>query len=264
MKYVVVTGAYGGMGSATVEALKNAGYFVFALDKKSGNEEENVLPVEVDVTDEKSVLCAVEKIREVTDEIYAVIHYAGIYLLDSLVEIPTEDFERIFKINLFGVFCLNKALRPLLSKGSRIIMTTSELAPLAPLPFTGLYAITKKALDSYAFSLKMELQLSEIYVSVLRAGAVKTNMLGVSTNALERFCEKTELYKCNAKRFKKIVDSIEAKSISTKALAKKTMKILSSKKPRFSYSVNANFLLKLYNVLPNSLKFFVIKRILKD
>ena len=48
---------------------------------------------------------------------------------------------------------------PLLKKGSKIIITTSELAPLDPVPFTGSYAVTKGALDKYAYSLRMELQL---------------------------------------------------------------------------------------------------------
>ena len=82
----------------------------------------------------------------------------------------------------------------MLKENSRIILTTSELAALDPLPFTGIYAIAKSALDGYAYSLKMELQLLDIHVSVIRAGAVSTGMLGVSTDALNNFCEKTEHY----------------------------------------------------------------------
>ena len=55
MKYVLVTGAYGGMGKATVQALKQKGYGVFAADKTIGEEEENVYPLQVDVTDPQSV-----------------------------------------------------------------------------------------------------------------------------------------------------------------------------------------------------------------
>jgi len=105
-------------------------------------------------------------------------------------------------------------------------MTTSELAPLDPLPFTGLYAVTKGALDKYAYSLRMELQLLDIPVSVLRAGAVKTKMLDVSTDALDRFCEKTALYTCNAKRFRNIVNRVEARCVPPEKIAAKTLKIL--------------------------------------
>lgn len=263
MKYALVTGAYGGMGYSTVKELVSHGYTVFALDKKVKEKEDNVVPIEVDVTDAKSVKSAFRSVCAVTDELATVIHFAGVYMLDSLVEIPDEDFERIFKINLYGAFYVNKVFMPLLKSGSKIIMTTSELAPLGPLPFTGIYSVTKSALDKYAYSLKMELQLLGVSVSVIRAGAVSTGMLGVSTVALDKFCQKTTNYECNAKRFKKIVESVESKCVPPEKIAKKTLKILNKKSPKFAYSVNRNKLLLLFNVLPSSLQFWAIKKILK-
>lgn len=94
----------------------------------------------------------------------------------------------------FGAFLVNKAFIPYLKSGGRILMTTSELATLDSLPFTGIYAVSKAALDKYAYSLDMEVQLLGIKASVIRAGAVNTGMLGASTDALEKFCEKTKLY----------------------------------------------------------------------
>ena len=71
----------------------------------------------------------------------------------------------------------------------------------------------------------MELQLLGIKVIQLRPGAVNTGMLGVSTAALDRFCEKTEYYSCNAKRFKNIVESVEARNVSSDKVAEKTVMI---------------------------------------
>lgn len=263
MKYILVTGAYGGMGYATVQALAQAGYTVFALDKRVKEAEDNVIPLEADVTDVQSLKNALKTVKTVTDELFAILHFAGVYMLDSLIEMDEGDFDRIFKINLYGAFYVNKIFKPLLKEGSKIVITTSELAPLDPLPFTGVYAVSKAALDKYAYSLRMELQLLGISVSVLRAGAVSTGMLGVSTAALERFCEKTELYQCNAERFRKIVNSVEAKSVSPQKIAKKTMKILGKENPRFVYTINRNGLLRLLNALPKRIQCGVIKRILK-
>lgn len=263
MNYVVITGAYGGMGYETVKMLAGQGFTVFALDKNVKEPEENVIPIQTDVTDVESVKKAFERVKEMASELFAIVHFAGVYMLDSLIEMGSEQFEKIFEINLFGAAHINKTFMPLLKSGSKIVMTTSELAPLDPLPFTGIYAITKSALDKYAYSLKMELQLLEISVSVLRAGAVSTGMLGVSTAALDKFCQNTKLYQCNAKRFKKIVDGVEAKSIPPQKIALKTWKILQKKKPKFAYSVNRNKLLLLLNVLPKRMQFWVIKKILK-
>lgn len=263
MKYILITGAYGGMGYPTVQKFKNAGYTVFALDKTVLPAEENVIPLQVDLTNPDSIQSAFKKVKSVTTKLDGIIHFAGIYMLNSLVEISEEDFEKIFKINLFGVYQINKIFLPMLSSGSKIIITTSELAPLLPLPFTGIYAITKSALDNYAHSLRMELQLLNISVSVIRAGAVKTPLLNVSTTALDQFCANTKLYTCNATRFKKIVDSVEAKNIPPEKIANKAYKIFTRKHPSMVYSINKNPLLKLLNILPKRLQFAIIRKILK-
>ncbi|MBO7345834.1 MAG: SDR family NAD(P)-dependent oxidoreductase [Clostridia bacterium] len=263
MKFVLVTGAYGGMGKSAVNQLLDNGYSVIALDKTVGEKKENLFPVQVDLTDEKSVQTAYQKVKEITNDLYAIVHFAGIYALNSLVEIDEEKFVRIFNVNLFGAYRVNKTFLPLLKDGSRIIITTSELAPLAPLPFTGLYAVTKSALDKYAYSLRMEVQLLGIHVSVLRPGAVKTDMLGVSTRALDDFCDKSKLYSCNAKRFKGIVNSVEAKNVSPDKIAKVTLKAVNAKRPRFIYKINRNKLLLLLNILPQKLQTKIIKKILK-
>ncbi|MBQ5808212.1 MAG: SDR family NAD(P)-dependent oxidoreductase, partial [Clostridia bacterium] len=174
-----------------------------------------------------------------------------------------DSLARIFGVNLFGAMQVNKVFLPLLTRDSRIIITTSELAPLDPLPFTGIYAVTKAALDKYAYSLQMELQLLGIRVSVLRAGAVETDMLGVSTAALDRFCEKTSLYACNAARFKKIVCGVEARSVSPDKIARKTLSVLNKRRPAFAYSVNRNPLLLLLNALPKRIQLAAIKMVLK-
>lgn len=263
MKYILVTGAYGGMGSATVKMLSERGFCVFALDKRAGEAGNNIIPIEADITSEEGIAAVAETVKKYTDELFAIVHFAGIYMLDSLAEIDSAAFERIFRINLFGAFLVNKAFLPFLRRGSRIIMTTSELAPLDPLPFTGIYAVSKSALDKYAYSLRMELQLLGISVSVIRAGAVKTGMLGVSTDELEKFCSKTKLYRCNAARFRNIVDSVEAKSIAPEKIAEKALKILGSKSPAFAYSINRNPLLCLLNILPKRLQCFAIRQVLK-
>ena len=263
MKYILVTGAYGGMGRSTVELLCKQGYRVFAMDIKTDETTDGVIPIECDIRDPESIKAAFDKVKGIADSLYAIIHFAGVYMLDSLCEMPESDFKRIFEINLFGAFNVNKTFLPLLKKGSRIIMTTSELAPLDPLPFTGVYAVTKGALDKYAYSLAMELQLLDIKVSVLRAGAVATDMLGVSTTALDRFCKNTELYSCNAARFKNIVDRVEARNIPTTKLAGKVVSILTKRKPKFVYSINRNPLLLLLNCLPKQLQLWIIKLILK-
>ncbi len=263
MRSVLITGAGGGMGRATAELLAKEGYLVFALDVKPCDMQENIIPIQADITSTEGVMAAFRTVKSHTDSLCGILHFAGIYMLDSLVEMDEASFRRILDINLQGAFLINKTFLGLLQRDSRIIITTSELAPLDPLPFTGIYAVTKAALDKYAYSLRMELQLLGIKVSVLRAGAVETSMLGVSTAALDRFCDKTRIYECNAKRFKKIVDRVEARCIPPERIAKKASRILKKRNPSFAYAINRNPLLLLLSILPKRMQLWAIKMVLK-
>ena len=263
MKSILITGAYGGMGRAAAAQLAAMDFHVFALDKRVDAPQPNITPIQADVTSPESIRDALAMVKQQTDRLYAIVHFAGIYILDSLVEMDESNFRRIFDINVYGAFLVNKTFLPLLGTGSRIVMITSELAPLDPLPFTGIYAVTKSALDKYAYSLRMELQLLGISVSVLRAGAVETDMLGVSTDYLERFCQNTALYTCNAQRFRAIVGRVEARCIPPAKIAKKAAQILKKRRPAFSYSINRNPLLLLLNILPKSVQLWAIRMVLR-
>lgn len=262
MKYILITGANGGMGTATVDLFAQRGYRVFTLDRELCAERENVIPIQADVTDDGSVTAAFQTISARTKELCGIIHLAGIYMLDSLVEMQPAEFERAFRVNVGGAFLINRIFLPLLQKGARVILLTSELAVRDPLPFTGLYGVTKTALDQYAYSLRMELQLLGISVSVLRAGAVDTGMISASTRALDNFCHHTKLYAFNAKRFRQIVDNVEARRIPPAKIAEKLYRIFGRKNPNFAYSVNRNFLLILLDMLPKRARFWIIKKVL--
>lgn len=258
---ILVTGASGGMGKATCELLIQNGYNVFGLDITDASIP-NLHFFKVDITSAESINAAFNQISNEVSKLDAIIHFAGVYKLNSLLEINEEEFIKIFNINLFGIYRINKTFAPLLEKGSSIIITSSELAPLDPLPFTGIYAITKSAIEKYAYSLRMEVQLLGISVSVIRPGAVNTGLLPASTSALNRFCNETKLYQCNSKKFEQIVNSVETKNIPPTEIAKLALKILKAKKPKYTYSINRNKLLRLLNVLPQKMQTKIIKKIL--
>ena len=264
MKNVLVTGASGGMGMAICKSLISKGYKVYGLDYRIGEAIDGVEFFECDVTDTESVEAVFEKVKAQTDRLDGIVHTAGIYDMDSLIEMDEKRFIRIFDINVFGVFRINKIFAPLLTKGSRIVITSSELAPLDPLPFNGIYGITKATLEKYAFSLRMETNLLGIPVSIIRPGAVKTGLLGASTQAIERFVSNTKIYKSTSTRFKKIVDSVESRNVSPDKIADKVLAALEDKNPKYVYKINRNPLLLLLNSLPDRMQVDIIGMILKD
>lgn len=262
MKSILITGVCGGMGHAAAERFTAAGFRVFGIDRRQSCD----LPIRyfsADITDEASVREVKDNISGETERLDGILHFAGIYNLDSLIEISEEDFIRIFDINLFGIYRINKAFVPMMGNGGRIVITSSELAPLDPLPFTGLYAITKGAVEKYADSLRMELNLHGISVSVIRPGAVKTGMLGASTESLEVFCKKTKRYACNAENFRRVVDSVETRNVMPERIADAAFKALTSKRQKYVYNINRNPLLRLLSVLPKHLQVRIIAAIIK-
>lgn len=262
MKTVAVTGAAGGMGSAVCRSLLEEGWQVFALDIRESNLP-GAISVCCDVTDLSSLERARDTIGEICSHLDAIVHTAGIYDLDALTEIEEERFTRIFQINVFGVYRVNRLLTPMMGAGGRITIITSELAPLDPLPFTGIYAVTKGALEKYAYSLRTELSLRGISVSMVRPGAVSTGLLGVSTAALERFCGKTRYYRPNARRFYQIVNSVESRSVPPERIGALVKKSLTAKHPRYVYNINRNILLRLLSALPDHAQQWILKQILK-
>ena len=262
MKTAIITGAAGGMGRACALRLIEEGWTVWGLDLREPADMSGLCFLRVDLTDAETVEAAARRLAEEGVQADCILHMAGIYELGSLAEMEEADWERAFAVNLSGPYRINRALLPLLKEGGRIVLTSSELAPLDPLPFTGIYGITKAALEKYAFSLRMELQLLGYRVIVLRPGAVDTGLLDVSTAKLDRFCETTALYPGGAERMRAVVDRVEARKISPERIAALVSKILRSPRPRYVYAVNRNPLLLLMNALPDRVQCALIRRLL--
>ena len=262
-KAILLTGVSGGIGFEVAKRFLLEGYKVFGLDIKSPKEELNGLTfIKADITKEKEVIDAFNKVKESGFFIKNIINTAGIYDLNSLVEISEEEFIKIFDVNVFSMYRVNKAFLPLLESNGKIIMISSELGPLDPLPFTGIYAISKSLVEKYAYSLRMELQLLGYQVVLIRPGAIDTGMIDISQEKLDKFVFNTKYYKGTSKEFKNIVDSVESKKIHPSKIANLIYKASEKKKPKYVYKINRNKSLLLLNYLPERLQNWIIKKIL--
>ncbi len=264
MKYVVITGGASGMGRAVALTLSKNDYYVFSLDIKQNAETiENIEQIKVDVTN----LAEIEKAREIvfkkTDKLDAVLNFAGIIMMNSLIEISEEDFIKIFNINVFGAYRVNKVFFDMVQKGKgKIIVTSSEVAPNKVLPFNGIYGITKKSLDAYAEGLAMELGILGIPVIRIRPGAVATELIDSSNKQMENFGKTTVIYKDILPRFKHIVDAEQGSAIPASKIAELVLKILKSNKPKLIYARNISKKLKLLNIVPAKMQVAVYKKLL--
>lgn len=263
MKSVLISGVNGGIGRATAQKFIDNGYQVFGIDIQNSTTINGLNYFQCDITNEDQIKQVFRKIKTNINSLDAIVSLAGVYVMDSLLEIDNEKLKKIIDINSLGAYRLVKNFFPLLKQKSKVIIISSELAPLDPLPFNGIYSISKSLLEKYAYSLRMELNLFNIDVVVLRPGAVKTSLLNVSISELDKMCENTVIHKDASKNFRNIVNSVESKSISPEKVSEKIFKIENKKHPKYVYSLNNNLALKLLNLLPHKLQVKVISKILK-
>lgn len=260
---VLITGGNGGLGGAATRYFADRGHHVIACDLQAGEPYPNVTWETLDVTSQTSAAVLANKLKEEGMILDRIVHFAGILMVDSLLEAQEAEVKRILDINLLGVFRVNQALLPLLKRGGRILITTSEVAPLAPLPFVGIYNITKTALDSYTQSLRHELNLLGIQVVTIRPGAFATKLESGSISAMERMCEKSRYFGNYAGRFQTLMKKFTGTPKDPAVLAKVVYRAATAAHPRLIYTKNANPGLKLLNLLPLRLQLWIIKLLIQ-
>ena len=263
MKNILVVGCNGGMGKTICSKLLQKDFAVVGIDIHEAPAVENITYFRGDVRNFDGLQAIFEQLKADEITLHAVVTTSGIYRMNSLLEISESDYQTIFDINFLGVYRVNKIFAPLMVKGSRFVITSSELAPLNPLPFTGLYGITKSALEKYAFSLRMEVSLLGMHVSIIRPGAVKTQLLDDTMANINAFCDNTELYKENSRKFLGIVNAVESKHVKPERVAKLVAKAVCAKNPRYVYNLNRNLGLRLLSILPHRMQVGIITGLLK-
>jgi NAD(P)-dependent dehydrogenase (short-subunit alcohol dehydrogenase family) len=112
-------------------------------------------------------------------QVDAIIHNAGSLLLKPFSETSQNDFESIYKVNVFGVVNLTRIALPYLQKGSHVVTISSMGGIQGSLKFPGLaaYSSSKGAVITLSELLAEEYKEQGIAFNVLALGAVQTEML---------------------------------------------------------------------------------------
>jgi NAD(P)-dependent dehydrogenase (short-subunit alcohol dehydrogenase family) len=148
---VVITGASGGIGTATAAELRSRGATVIGLDLVPGDD-----IIECDVRDQASVDAAVAEAIERLGGIDVLVNNAGIGSAQSAGTAPDERALAVIDVNLVGPWRVTSAALPALRAGrGRVINVASGLAHLA-LPYGTAYCMSKRGLTAYSDSLRLE------------------------------------------------------------------------------------------------------------
>ena len=260
---VLITGAASGIGKATRDLFLRQGHSVFSIDVKPIEAKEGLCPFTADITDEEALLSVFEALRQKQVRFQAIVNLAGVHDMLSFAETDTGRFRRLINVNLMGPICVNKVFHPLLDEKGRVVLITSEVACLDPMPFNGGYTVTKTALDCYAQALRQELNLLGQKVITVRPGAVKTELCLSSISATQRLADETVLYKKQAARFVRIAKRFMGTPAAPEKIAKLIYRASTVRRPRLLYKKHLNPGLILMNLLPKRAQLRLIKTILR-
>jgi len=182
MKNIIITGTSRGIGFELALQFANAGHQVLAISRKIPQAllgSENITCLSVDLSNESELVKVTDFLSKSWKQIDAVIHNAGSLLLKPFSETTQEDFENIYKVNVFGVANLTRICLPFLQKGSHVVTISSMGGIQGSLKFAGLaaYSSSKGAVITLSELLAEEYKERGISFNVLALGSVQTEML---------------------------------------------------------------------------------------
>ena len=178
MKNVVITGTSSGIGFDLVKIYSKKKYNVLSLSR-SQITIKGVNHVIFDITDQKSIDSIKNIIKKEFKVVDILINNAGKLINKPFLDMSMEDFDSVFRVNLFGVANLIKNLYPMFNKSSHVVNISSIGGIIGSSKFNGLtaYSSSKGALNILTEVLAEEFKESGPKFNSLCLGSVQTKML---------------------------------------------------------------------------------------
>lgn len=184
----IITGAAGGIGSATAHLFAQHGAILVLTDirnkelqeltetiKKSGAE---VLAVEHDIREPESWKSLVEKVRKKYGRIDILINNAGVIQPGAAEKISLDELHHQVSVNFLGTMNGCRAVLPTMKmQSSGKIVNVASLGGIIPMPGEAVYSATKYAIRGYSLSLYAELHNSPVGIAVVCPDSVDTPQL---------------------------------------------------------------------------------------
>lgn len=186
-KNIVVTGAGGGIGAATVDVLVEQGASVWACSRGTLPERPSVRPVQLDLEDADSIKAAVKEIRACKIGIDGLVNNAGVMHTSFLQMTGEASLRTQFEVNFFGPYLFTQQICRLMARnGAGSIVSISSTNALEANKGKSAYGASKAALQAFTASLANEMGELGIRANCVAPSAVDTPLLeGVTKKALQ-------------------------------------------------------------------------------
>lgn len=179
-----ITGASRGLGVDVARAALAAGHAVVATGRSSDTvaaavgSHDDLLVVELDVTDPASAQRAVQAAVSRFGMIDVLVNNAGNFIAGTFEEISDADFRAQLETNFFGPLNVTRAVLPVMrNQRSGHVVSISSLAGLIGQSFCSAYAASKFAVEGWMESLTPEVEPFGIHTTVVEPGFFRTELL---------------------------------------------------------------------------------------
>ena len=181
-KNIIITGTSRGIGYEMALQFANEGHNVIAISRKTPQiliDHQNITCLSIDISDENQLQQVGELVSKTWKKVDVLIHNAGSLLHKNFTEITAQEFQNIYKVNVFAVAELTKICIPFMEKGSHVITISSMGGIQGSMKFAGLsaYSSSKGAVITLSELLAEEYKENGIAFNVLALGSVNTEML---------------------------------------------------------------------------------------
>ncbi len=178
-RILLITGAAGGIGKATVEVFTKAGWQVIGVDRKPKYEgfPENGLYIQADISSAEELERIYQQVEDFTESLDAVVHNAAVQIAKPIIETTVEDWDLVMSSNLRPVFLGAKLAYPLLKEAGGAIVNVSSVHAVATSADIAAYAASKGGVLALTRAMAIEFAGDEIRVNAILPGAVDTPML---------------------------------------------------------------------------------------
>jgi glucose 1-dehydrogenase len=184
-RVMMITGAAGGIGRATVKLFSEKGWTVIGVDRSAfgtGFPEHGVF-IQADIAEEKNLQVIFSEVKQVTETLDAMINNAAYQVTKPMLETTTEEWDAVMASNLRSVFLSTKLAHPLLAaKGGGAIVNTSSVHAIQTSANIAAYAASKGGLLALTRAMAIEFAPENIRVNAILPGAVDTPMLRAGMN----------------------------------------------------------------------------------
>ena len=179
-KAVLITGCSSGIGLQAAKTLHSRGYQVFASARNASDVERlsalGLTALQLDLDNSSSIENALEEVLQTTGgKLYGLFNNGGFGQAGAVEDLPTQALREQFETLVFGWHELTRRVIPVMRQQAegRIIQNSSVLG-FAAMPYRGAYNAAKFAIEGLTDTLRLELRNSNIKVSIIQPGPIRT------------------------------------------------------------------------------------------